>query len=137
MIKPADQITLFSFPMAFANSASSPASAAPITTATTLAPINEAELAANLHSDPMQRDETSMRALLQLLEERDAAGAEEHRDLGGSFILPLLKERKYDNRSVPLLFPGRSGTEKLTGKRNESDKHGYHRRISKFTAKFI
>uniref|UniRef100_A0A914LY76 Neurotransmitter-gated ion-channel ligand-binding domain-containing protein n=1 Tax=Meloidogyne incognita TaxID=6306 RepID=A0A914LY76_MELIC len=31
-------------------------------------------------------------------------GSEAFRDLGGSFITPLLKEKKYDNKSIPLVF---------------------------------
>lgn len=81
-------------------------------TTTTLAPINEEELALNLHRDPMGRDEAKMRNLLmdngtdEMGQERGSWEA--YRDLGGSFILPLLKERKYDNRSIPLVYSGKA-----------------------------
>lgn len=87
-------------------------------TTTTLAPINEEELALNLHRDPMGREEAKMRNLLmdtgtdEMGQERGSWEA--YRDLGGSFILPLLKERKYDNRSIPLVYPGKGkGSAKL------------------------
>ncbi|KAL3094292.1 hypothetical protein niasHS_004048 [Heterodera schachtii] len=80
-------------------------------TSTTWAPINEEELAMNQHVDPLGRDRKQL--LAQLIarsnnvsdEAEDDELRETYRDLGGSFILPLLKERKYDNKSVPLVFP--------------------------------
>uniref|UniRef100_A0A915NDP9 Neurotransmitter-gated ion-channel ligand-binding domain-containing protein n=1 Tax=Meloidogyne javanica TaxID=6303 RepID=A0A915NDP9_MELJA len=35
---------------------------------------------------------------------KEDLGSEAFRDLGGSFITPLLKEKKYDNKSIPLVF---------------------------------
>lgn len=41
---------------------------------------------------------------LTMLEERRA---NEHRDYGSSYILPVLKSVDYDNTSVPLAFNGK------------------------------
>ena len=73
-----------------------------------LEPINEEELALNLHQDSLHRTESELRQMLTLNATSERKnGTETFRDLGGSFILPLLKELKYDNKSIPLVFPGK------------------------------
>nr|CAD2191026.1 unnamed protein product [Meloidogyne enterolobii] len=68
--------------------------------------INEEELALNLQTDSLYRNESILRDLLknEVIGEKEDLGSEAFRDLGGSFITPLLKEKKYDNKSIPLVF---------------------------------
>uniref|UniRef100_A0A914NEH9 Neurotransmitter-gated ion-channel ligand-binding domain-containing protein n=1 Tax=Meloidogyne incognita TaxID=6306 RepID=A0A914NEH9_MELIC len=77
------------------------------TTTTTMEIINEEELALNLQTDSLYRNESILRDLLKnevIGGEKEDLGSEAFRDLGGSFITPLLKEKKYDNKSIPLVF---------------------------------
>jgi hypothetical protein len=63
-----------------------------------------------LHEDSLHRNESTLRQMLNGTSLDDGGtirkDGEAFRDLGGSFILPLLKEIKYDNKSIPLVFAG-------------------------------
>lgn len=59
-----------------------------------------------LHPDPLERDESELRALLSNISELERDMGPSHGDHGASFILPVLKTVEYDNNSVPVVFAG-------------------------------